>query len=156
MPPCCGEDEDERPASGNGRHRALDLKTRRALPVNSSPAVGHPADAGPCPAQGSRTPPHKANSIPVNVLPSSSSPPTSFILLSQTAFPRECNRSIFIALTCYTDIAIGAPGRPFRCNRWSSSNSTCYTHPAVEVLNENCRLEDNPRDGSELANLLCK
>ena len=70
----CGEDEDGRPASGNGRHRALDLKTRRAAPVNSSPAVGHPADAGPCPAQGSRTPPHKATSIPVNVLPSSSSP----------------------------------------------------------------------------------
>ena len=68
------EDEDGRPASGNGRHRALDLKTRRAAPVNSSPAVGHPADAGPCPAQGSRTPPHKAPSIPVNVLPPSSSP----------------------------------------------------------------------------------
>ncbi len=69
-----GEDEGGRPASGNGRHRALDLKTRRAVPVNSSPAVGHPADAGPCPAQGSRTPPHKAPSIPVNVLPPSSSP----------------------------------------------------------------------------------
>ena len=71
---------------GMGPPRALDLKTRRAAPVNSSPAVGHPADAGPCPAQTPRTPPHKAPSIPVNVLPSSSSPPTSFILLSQTAF----------------------------------------------------------------------
>ena len=54
---------------GMGPPRALDLKTRRAAPVNSSPAVGHPADAGPCPAQGSRTPAHKANSIPVNGLP---------------------------------------------------------------------------------------
>ena len=60
---------------GMGPPRALDLKTRRAAPVNSSPAVGHPADAGPCPAQGSRTPPHKAPSIPVNVLPSLSSRP---------------------------------------------------------------------------------
>ena len=60
---------------GMGPPRALDLKTRRAAPVNSTPAVGHPANAGPCPAQGSRTPPHKAPSIPVNVLPSSSSQP---------------------------------------------------------------------------------
>ena len=60
---------------GMGSPRALDLKPRRAAPVNSSPAVGHPADAGPCPTQGSRTPPHKAPSIPVNVLPSASSPP---------------------------------------------------------------------------------
>ena len=73
-----GEDEGGRPAAGNGRHRALDLKTRRAAPVNSTPAVGHPADAGPCPAQTPRTPPHKAPSIPVNVLPFSSSPPHRF------------------------------------------------------------------------------
>ena len=74
-PPAAVRMRTEGQLPGMGPPRALDLKTRRLKPLVSSPAVGHPADAGPCPAQGSRTPTHKANSIPVNVLPSSSSPP---------------------------------------------------------------------------------
>ncbi len=74
---------------------SLDRKTRRAAPVNSSPAVGHPADAGPCPAQGSRTLPHKANSIPVNGLPvlilTAPDRGTSFKNAPKTArYPRRC------------------------------------------------------------------
>ena len=64
---------------------------------------------------------------------------------SRSSFPRERNRSNFIALTCYTDIATGATGRPFRCHRWSSSNSTCYTLHRWSY--GRCRVREVPRRG---------
>ena len=72
VPPCRGRIRAEAQLPGMGPHRALAV---------GCPLLGCKVDgmlqAGPCPAQGSRTPPHKAHSIPVIFAQSLTALPTN-------------------------------------------------------------------------------